>query len=100
MTLRNLTTTLEEGLIRTWRLPRRSALTMLLRQSFCAKSLTWSRKERAGTYEDRYSDHFELLLILFSLITREKNGVPVNQSEGRPTESASHTRRGAFTLRR
>lgn len=29
MTLRNLTTTLDEGRISTWRLPRRSALTML-----------------------------------------------------------------------
>jgi hypothetical protein len=28
MTLRNLTTTLDEGRISTWRLPRRSALTM------------------------------------------------------------------------
>jgi hypothetical protein len=29
MTLRNLTMTLEDGRMRTWRLPRRSALTML-----------------------------------------------------------------------
>jgi hypothetical protein len=30
----NLTMTLDEGRISTWRLPRRSALTMLFRQSF------------------------------------------------------------------
>ena len=34
MTLKNLTTTLEEGRMSTWRLPRRSALTMLFKQSF------------------------------------------------------------------
>ena len=34
MTLRNLTTTFDEGRMRTWRLPRRSALTMLTRASF------------------------------------------------------------------
>jgi hypothetical protein len=34
MTLKNLTTTFEEGRMSTWRLPRRSALTMLFKQSF------------------------------------------------------------------
>lgn len=36
ITLRNLMTTFDEGRIRTWRLPRRSALTMLTRASFYA----------------------------------------------------------------
>jgi len=35
MTLRNLTVTLDDGRTSTWRLPLRSALTMLFRASFC-----------------------------------------------------------------
>ena len=47
MTLKNLTTTLDEGLIRTWRFPRRSALTMLFRQSFYINiSISQKRKEK------------------------------------------------------
>jgi len=40
MTLKNFTTTLEDGRMRTWRLPRRSALTMLFKQSFCESWLS------------------------------------------------------------
>ena len=48
MTPRNLTTTLDEGLMSTWRFPRRSALTMLFKQSFWIKLNAFQTGKNVG----------------------------------------------------
>ena len=65
MTLRNLTTTLDEGLMSTWRFPRRSALTILFKQSFCIKLCVFNRERMSINLRGRICGPFWALFILW-----------------------------------
>ncbi len=66
MTLKNLTTTLDEGRMRTWRLPRRSALTILFRQSFYLLSVYKTLKADEATHEYGDANHDVGPFLMFS----------------------------------
>lgn len=84
----------------TWRFPRRSALTMLFKQSFLGHSV---RKKNINTplpphgnptHEDGYADHFEILGCRWRVAGKRERAVSKNaraQNECRATESASQT---------
>lgn len=60
ITLRNFTTTLDDGRMRTWRFPRRSAFTMLTRASFYSCGLVLLPAFLYTTYQYRDPDHVGL----------------------------------------
>ena len=65
MTLRNLTTTLDEGLMSTWRFPRRSALTMLFKQSFYIKLNAFNPERMSIDLRGRIREPFWVLFYYF-----------------------------------